>query len=95
MYNQVKECIKAGAENNYMLKWLVEGLTSSFLGIFTCFFFYPKTRTPQHSLLNLCSLLHPHTGEIIAEQIHIIKITFIHKRNGDIKVQSNAQNTPA
>jgi hypothetical protein len=49
--------------------WSKKGLTSSFLGISACFFCL-RTSKPVHAFLNLNNIEHPHTGEMISEQLH-------------------------
>lgn len=48
--------------------WTKKGLSSSFLGISACFF-DPVSGQPQHALLNLDLIHHPHSGEKLSKCI--------------------------
>jgi hypothetical protein len=48
--------------------WTKKGLTSSFLGISACFF-DTGSEKPQHALLNLDMIHHPHSGEKLCKCI--------------------------
>lgn len=47
--------------------WTKKGYTSSYLGITACFF-DPTCRKAVHALLNLYTINHPHTGEMISKK---------------------------
>lgn len=49
--------------------WSKKGLTAAFLGI-SAAFFNPVSNLPQHILLNLHQIGHPHTGLMLAEKIN-------------------------
>jgi len=48
--------------------WSKKGLTASFLGV-SCAFYSPLQRKPLHVLLNLHTIAHPHTGDMLAEKL--------------------------
>lgn len=48
--------------------WSKKNLSSSFLGISACYFDVTSGK-PQHAFLNLNSIQHPHTGEMLADCI--------------------------
>lgn len=50
--------------------WSKRGLNGSFLAI-SASFFHPNNHQPKHILLNLHSLSHPHTGDMIADKIQL------------------------
>lgn len=47
--------------------WTKKGYRSSYLGITACFF-DPRSHKPVHALLNLYSIDHPHTGDMISKK---------------------------
>jgi hypothetical protein len=47
--------------------WTKKGYTISYLGI-SCCCFHPKSHISVNALLNLHTLSHPHTGEIISQK---------------------------
>lgn len=46
--------------------WSKKNLVASYLGISACYF-DPKSNRPKHAFLSLCSIPHPHTGEVLAD----------------------------
>jgi hypothetical protein len=50
--------------------WSKKGLTSSYLAI-SASFFSPTSHLPNTVLLNLSSISHPHTGEMLAEKLDL------------------------
>lgn len=49
--------------------WTKKGYTSSYLAITACYF-DPKTHKSSHALLNLYSISHPHTGDMISDKFN-------------------------
>jgi hypothetical protein len=66
---QLKDAIKhARLFHLGMDIWTQKGYTSSYLAITVCFF-NPKTHAVVHAMLNLFSIAHPHTGDMISDKI--------------------------
>lgn len=66
---QLKEAIKHARRFHLGMDiWTKKGYTSSYLAITVCFF-NPKTHVAVHAMLNLFSIAHPHTGDMISDKI--------------------------
>nr|XP_023672297.1 zinc finger BED domain-containing protein 1-like [Paramormyrops kingsleyae] len=70
MYNEEKEKIKQNLATARRITtgldiWTKKGLTASFLAVSACYF-NPEKNKPEHKLLNLKEMVHPHTAESIS-----------------------------
>ena len=72
--------------------WTKKNLSASFLGV-ACCFYDRNTGSPQHALLNLHTIKHPHTGRMIVDKIEeIIETWHIDKMKVLLIITDNGSN---
>jgi hypothetical protein len=70
VHADIKESIKGARKISMGMDiWTKKGYTSSYLAITACYF-DPKTHNSRHVLLNLHTIAHPHTGDMISDKFN-------------------------